>query len=154
MREAVLLMWLTTALVVSSCSRPGGHDSDGPPEWVKVGPESDSVAVYLSTAPPEKVGGHLLAGLKVFYLTAHHHGPSNNPSTVSIWRIEYDCPNHRSAMRSAVALDRPETDTLDRVVYSTPEWHSDTERPSGRLIAQQVCASKETIPRPYLQPLR
>ena len=135
---------LAAALVVSSCGPEGDHDSDGPPEWVKLGQESDSLAMYLSTGPPEKVGDHLLARFKVFYLKPHH-GPSNKPSTVSIRQVEYDCANHRSAMRSEFALDRPETDTVDRFVPKAPEWHNDTESANRQLIAQQVCSSKDTI---------
>lgn len=146
MRNALFLVsaaWLTTALAVSSCAPEGDHDSDGPPEWVKVGQDADTVFAYLSTAPAEKVDGHLVVRLKVFYKTPHR-GPSNKPSTVSIWQIEYDCANHRSAMRAAYALSRPETDTLDRVLYPSPTWHNDTESSNAQLIAQRVCPSENS----------
>lgn len=144
MRNALFLVgaaWMATALAVSSCAPEGDHDSDGPPEWVKVGQDTDSVYAYLSTTPPEKTEGHLLARFKVFYKTPHR-GPSNKPSVVSIWQVEYDCANHRSAMRAAYTLSRPETDTLDRVVYPAPTWHNDSESANAHLIAQRVCASE------------
>ena len=134
---------LVIMLVFCACGRHSHDDSDGPPEWILVGQDADSLTIYSSTARPDTANGHLRARFMAF-----DRGPQNAPSRksaiVSIWQVEYDCANHRSAMRAKFTLDRTQRDTLDRVIYPSPQWHSDSEGAMAQLMAQSVCSPQGT----------
>jgi len=134
---------LAITVGITACGWHSHDDSDGPPQWILVGEEADSLIIYSRAAPPETASGHLRARFMVFNRGAPN-SPARSSAIVSIWQIEYDCSNHRSAMRAIFTLDRHERDTVDRVIYPSLQWRSDSAGTTAQLMAQRVCSPQDT----------